>query len=122
MPYLIGDELVIGGLHHKADSLTLLAQCQRADLFTADQHAPFSDAVRRQGRLDVTQQRAFSASRQAAERNERAAADRKADVMQHVNARFGKTKAQMFDCKRFHLIPSPNSMNSGVSSSAAYRQ
>ena len=103
VPHLVGDDLVVGILQHKADAAALFPLGKLRQRLALEQNGAFQPAVGGQSRLQLPQQGGFSAAGRAAKGDKLTGMDRERQVVQGLLLRIGIGKAQILERKAFHL-------------------
>ena len=119
VPDLVGHELVVDILLHKADFPAAVRLRKASQRLTVQQDLTHFFAVRREGGLQLPQQRALSAAGRPAEHKKFAALHRQRDAAQRRLVLSGVGKAEIVDFQEFHFLASQASMAHGVSASAS---
>ena len=118
MPDLVGRDLILRTLLHKAYFFCLFALVKGIKISAVEQDLAASAAMRRKNRFELPQKRRFPASGRAAEYQKLSRTDGQRQVGNRVLFLLGICKTQMVDCKDFHCLSSFRSRITGVSTSA----
>ena len=119
VPDLVGHKLVVDILLHEADPPAAVRLRKASQRLTVQQDLTHFFAVRREGGLQLPQQRALSAAGRPAEHKKFAALHRQRDAAQRRLVLSGVGKAEIVDFQEFHFLASQASMAHGVSASAS---
>ena len=118
VPDLVGRDLVLRTLLHKADFFRLFALVKIVKISALKEDFAASASMRRENGFELPQQRTFTASGGAAEHQKLAWLDGQRQVGDCVLFLFRICKIQVSDCKDFHCLSSLRSRITGVSTSA----
>lgn len=118
VPHLVGHQLGIGVLLHKADGAGGGAGVEPVDGGAAVEDLPPAVAVGGHAGLEVAQQGGFAAARAAAEDGEGGGREGEADLPQGVLLPVGIAKAQSLTADLFHWRSPFQSIRGGSNSSA----
>ena len=102
MPHLVRHQLIVRGLHHKADVPALLSGTEVPKRAPLKQDLSRLRAMGRQGRLELAQQRCLSAAGLPAQHQKGAFLHAQRDMIQRGARLTGVSKAQLADLERLH--------------------
>ncbi len=118
VPDLVGRDLILRTLLHKAYFFCLFALVKGIKISAVEQDLAASAAMRRKNRFELPQQRTFAAPGGAAEHQKLPRSDRQCEVRDCLFFLLRVCKTQMVDCKEVHCLSSFRSRITGVSTSA----
>ena len=118
VPDLVGRDLILRTLLHKAYFFCLFALVKGIKISALKQNFSRTSAVRRENGFELPQQRTFAAPGGAAEHQKLPRSDRQCEVRDCLFFLLRVCKTQMVDCKEFHCLSSFRSRITGVSTSA----
>ena len=120
MPHLIGDDLVFRRLLHKADAGSLCTLVHLLQRRIAEANAARADTVRGQRRLQLPQQRGFSAARGAAQHHKRPLRHGQRQIVDGADGLLRVGECQVLDGEQRHARASLLSKMTGVRHKARY--
>ena len=120
VPHLVGDDLILRRLLHKADAGGLGALVHVLQWCIPEQDAARPDAVRGQRGLQLPQQRGLSAAGRAAQHHERALRHGQRQVVDGADGLLRVGECQIFDGEQRHARASLLSKMTGVRHKARY--